>query len=233
MCLAGIGEVVAGILGDNALEAYFSPEARAAVASALGKSGLSREELSDFVNDSIARGESIGVIIAGVARLESAGPAMASRLRHPNLPIETSVLIAALGDIRYKPAYEDIVPYVGTPQRHGALIALAQLEFDRTASYVAEQVRCAVGEMEASPPVAAGGQTYEHPLMVTLDVIIGDSIEAVGVEQTAERLSGIGLKTREERAFMERAIQNATYKSKGASRLLDLYRKNPCSSSNV
>ncbi|MBN1544487.1 hypothetical protein JW898_03420 [Candidatus Woesearchaeota archaeon] len=231
--MAGIADVIVGIVGDNALEAYFSQEVRDAVASALKESGISREELSAVVDRLLAEGKAAGVIIAGVAKLESAGHALADRLKQQNIPVETSALIAALGDIGYAPAYNVISAYVNTPQTHHALIALALLDFEMASRNISEQVGYAVAELSGEVPVPGRGCSYTHPLMVTLDVIIGDSIEAVGVDKTAERLLRISLKRPEEHAFMEDAIKNATYGGRKSAHLIALYRQGGLPSSNV
>jgi hypothetical protein len=208
---------------DVTIDSYFNEETVAVVKDALEHSGIAGDDLTDLVQEYLARDYDIAYVLAGVGGVDAAGPAALARLDGDVLESEKAALICILGDMRYAQAYAVVHRLLGTSYNHYALPSLAKIDFKKTVPAIAAQVRQATADVDCEVLIDGKGAHYDNPLLTTLDVVIDDSLDEVGVQETFARLSMIPMLLDKEKMFIAKAIYNTSLTNDAAKDLFRLY----------
>ncbi len=121
----------------------------------------------------------------------------------PERDIEATIL--ALGDLEHEPAYSALETYVRTEQNHQALIALSNIDFEKTAKYLNEQIDANV-KNRYNPKEEDGAK---NKLLLTTECIFTDMLDKYGVETTLENLTYLKTQNPEKRKFILDALKNS------------------------
>jgi len=132
-----------------------------------------KSELRDMVITDYLSSENkktYGIYICGALELNEAAPKLMQVLKDSSetkQDLEAAML--ALGDIKHAPAYSLIEKYVGSEHNHQALIALSNIDFQRTASYILDEVK--------------------HRSRLTMECIFTDALKRYGVKTALKNLT--------------------------------------------